>query len=138
MDKPLVAIIYKLARGNEICIDVSPAVKELFEESIRKIRSQRRQDRRHLVYVDCMEGLTDTAIAGTQEDIAHLVIRMETYDRLYANIEKLSELQQRRLLLHFFQNMTYRQIAALESVNQSVVGNSIRRAIENLRECFAE
>ncbi|TEB07114.1 hypothetical protein Psch_00657 [Pelotomaculum schinkii] len=48
MDKPLVTISYKLANGSQISVEVSTAVKELLEQSDRQIRSQRRQDRRHL------------------------------------------------------------------------------------------
>ena len=62
MDNALVTIKYKTANGNEICIEVSPPVKELLEQSDRQIRSQRRQDRRYLDYMDFIDELTDTAM----------------------------------------------------------------------------
>ena len=132
MDKPFVTITYKTANGNEICVEVSTSVKELLEQSDRQIRSQRRQDRRHLDYMDFIDGLTAAAMSYPQEDAADLVIRMESYRQLYAAINRLSTVQRRRLLLHLLDNLTYRQIADLEGVNQSAVGYSIKRALNQL------
>lgn len=138
MDKPLVTIKYKTANGSEICVEVSTPVKELLEQSSRQIQSQRRQDRRHLDYVDFIDGLTDTAMRNPQEDIADLVIRMESYQRLYTAINQLSEIQRRRLTLNFIDNLTHRQIAEIEGVDQAAIGRSIKRALNQLYKLLAE
>ncbi len=132
MDKPFVTITYKTADGKQLCVEVSTSVKELLEQSDRQIRSQRRQDRRHLAYIDFAGSLTDRAIDYPQEDAADFIIRMESYERLYAEINQLSEAQRRRLLLHFVDNLTHRQIAELEGVNQAAIGRSIKRALKQL------
>ena len=134
MDKSLVTIEYKTANGSRISVEVSTPVKELLEQSDRKIRSQRRQDRRHLDYVDFIDDLADMAMTYPQEDTADLVIRMESYGRLYTAINKLSDVQRRRLLLHFADNLTYRQIADLEGVDHSAVYRSIKLAISQLKK----
>ena len=124
-------ILYTLADGKRICLEVSIEVKELLEQSDRQIRSQRRQDRRrHTEYV---ESLIDTTTVLTQEDLADLVDRMDSYRRLHAAIGKLSETQRRRLALCFFGDFTYRQIAALENVSFCAVSLSIKQALEKLR-----
>lgn len=138
MDKSLVMIKYKTADRNEICVEVSTSVAELLEQSDRQIRSQRRQDRRHLENAEYIDGLTDTAILYPQEDTADLFIRMESYGQLYTAINELSEVQRRRLLLYFADNLTYRQIAKLEGVNQSAIGNSIKHAIIQLKQIITE
>ncbi|MEY8356898.1 sigma factor-like helix-turn-helix DNA-binding protein [Lachnospiraceae bacterium 54-53] len=138
MNKPLVTIKYKTTNGNEICVEVSTSVKELLEQSDRQIRSQRRQDRRHLDYVDFIDGLTDTAMRNPQEDIADLVIRMESYQRLHTAINQLSDIQRRRLTLNFIDNLTHRQIAEIEGVNQAAIGRSIKRALNQLCKLLAE
>ncbi|MBY9077774.1 hypothetical protein KIH86_29190 [Paenibacillus sp. HN-1] len=138
MDKPLVTIKYKTANGSEICVEVSTPVKELLEQSSRQIQSQRRQDRRHLDYVDFIDGLTGTAIRNPQEDIADLVIRMESYQRLHTAINQLSEIQRRRLTLNFINNLTHRQIAEIEGVDQAAIGRSIKRALNQLCKLLAE
>ena len=134
MDEPSVTIKYKLADGKRICIEVSIPVKELLEQSDRQIRSQRRQDRRYLIFTGCIDELEETAIAAAQEDVADLVIRMDSIGQLYAAMDKLSETQRRRLELRFFDGMTYRQIAKTENVTHKSVEESIISALKRLKE----
>jgi RNA polymerase sigma factor (sigma-70 family) len=138
MDKSFIAITYKTANGNRICVEVSTPVKELLEQSDRQIRSQRRQDRRHLDYMDFIDGLTDAAMNYSQADAADLVMKMESYRQLYTAIGKLPEVQRRRLLLHFVDNLTHRQIAELEGVDRGSVGRSIKHALIQLQKYLTE
>jgi RNA polymerase sigma factor (sigma-70 family) len=126
MDKPLVEIMYTLANGKRIRLEVSSEVKDLLQQADRQIRSQRRQDRRrHTEYID---GLTDPTIVLPQEDFADLVDRMDSYKRLYAAIDTLPEAQGRRLCLYYFAGLNYRQIAEIEGVNQGTAAHSVDRA----------
>ena len=138
MDKPLVKISYKLANGSRITVEVSTSVNEVLEETDRQIRSQRRQDRRHIDFVEYIDELTDPAMINPQSDPADLVIRMESDRQLYAAIDKLSEVQRRRLLLYIKHNLTYQQIADLEGVNKSAIGQSIKRSIEQLYKLLTD
>ena len=132
MDKPLVVIKYKPADGKRISVEVTPTVMELLEQSDRKIRSQRRQEkRRHTEYVD---GLTDTTTVLPQEDFANLISRMDSYKQLYAAIDMLSDTQQRRVRLHYFCGLSYRQIAVIEGVGYRRIGYSIEQALARLRK----
>jgi len=133
MDKPKVGIIYTLANGKRVLIDVTIEVKELLEQSDRQTRSQMRKDRRHLNFVGSMDEL-DTLPTLPQEDTAALVIKMDSCKRLYTAIGKLPELQQRRLLLYFFQEMNFRQIAELEGVSIATVARTIDRALDTLKK----
>ena len=138
MEKSLVTITYKTANGNKICVEVSTSVKKLLEQSDRQIRSQRRQDRRHLDYMDFIDGFTDADMNDPQVDAADFLMKMEIYRQLYAAIGKLPEAQRRRLLLHFVDNLTYRQIANLEGVNQAAISHSIKRALIQLQKDFTD
>ena len=136
MDKPYVEIMYKLADGKRIRLEVTSEVKDLLEQADRQIRSQRRQERRrHTEYID---GLTDTTIVCPQEDFADLVDRMDSYKRLYSAIEKLTDVQKRRLCLYFFGGLTYREIADFENVNHRTVIRSVEQALCRLRKYYAE
>jgi len=134
MDEPLITVVYKLADGKRIRLDVSSEVGDLLEQSDRQIRSQRRQDRRYLIYAGCIDEFDDTAMAATQEDVADLLIRMDSYNQLYAALAKLSETQRRRLEKRFFDGLTYRMIAKIENVSHKTVEVSIARALKRLRE----
>jgi len=131
MDKPLVEMMYKLADGKRIRLEVTSEVKDLLKQADRQIRSQRRQDRRrHTEYID---GLTDTTDVLPQEDFADLVDRMDSYKRLYAAIEKLSDVQRRRVTLYYFGGLNYRQIADIEGVHHSTVIRAVAQARKELK-----
>ncbi len=132
MDETHALISYRLADGKRISLVVTIEVKNLLEQADRQIRSQRRQDRRrHTEYVD---GLTNTTTVLPQEDFADLVSRMDSYRRLYAAIERLSDIQRRRVKLYYFGWLTYRQIADCEKASLGAVARSVTRALGNLRE----
>ena len=129
----LTEILYTLANGKRIRVNVSVEVKSLLEQTDRQIRSQGRKDRRHLTHVESIDEL-ESVLALPQEDIADLIIIMDSHKQLYAAIGKLSEVQRRRLLLHHVHKLTHRQIAVLESVSPSAIGQSIKKAIEQLHK----
>ena len=136
MDKPLVTITYKLANGNEICVEVSTSVQELLEQSDRQIRSQRRQDRRHLDFAVQTDDDFESSLLPAHEDTADLLERMERDSLLHEAIGKLTEVQQRRLRLYYFGGLTYSQIARLEGKNYRSVIDSINQAIKRLGKLY--
>jgi RNA polymerase sigma factor (sigma-70 family) len=138
MDKPLVEILYTLADGKRICLEVSIEVKDLLAQADRQIRSQRRQDRRYLSNEEYIEGLTDTTTVNPHEDIADLIDRMDSYKRLYAAIETLPETQKRWVLLYYIENFTYRQIAKMEGVHHTTVMRTILKAHKLLKQFMQE
>ena len=132
MDMPTVGITYKLANGEQICIDVSIEVQEVLEETDRKLRSQGRQDRRRLNFVGGADEL-DSVNKQHQEDTADTVIRLESYNRLYAAIEKLSEVNRRRIFLYHFCGLKCREIALIENVSEAAASRSLRKARKILK-----
>jgi RNA polymerase sigma factor (sigma-70 family) len=85
-----------------------------------------------------IDDLTDAAMNNPQADTADLVMKLEGYRQLYTAVNKLPEAQRRRLLLHFVDNLTYRQIAELEGVNPVAVSHSIKRALIQLKKCLTD
>ena len=134
MDKSLVTIIYKIDNGSKICVEVSTPVEELLEQSDRQIRSQRRQDRRHLDFtVFTNEDLADS-LSPAYEDTADLLEKKERDTRLHDAISKLSGVQRRRLYLYYFDGFNYGQIARIEGVSCQTVFSTIKKALEHLRK----
>ena len=137
MDKLLMGIMYTLSNGRRIRINVPAPVGELLEELDRQARSQKRKDRRYLDFVESVDEL-DPVNAQPQEDTAALIIRIDSYNRLYAAIEKLPELQRRRLLQYFVEGLNYRQIAELEGVTITAIGRAVERALFTLKKLLKE
>jgi len=133
MEKSLVTITYKTASGNKLCVEVSTSVKELLEQSDRQIRSQRRQDRRHLDFAVQTDEELLSSLLPAQEDTADLLERIERDTRLYEAIDRLTEIQRRRLCLYYFDGLSYRQIARLEGVTHRTVISTIEHSLNRLR-----
>jgi len=137
MDK-LITIEYKTANGSRICVEVSTPVKELLEQSDRKIRSQGRQDRRRLDFTPLTDEFLELSLLAAAEDTADLYEKIERDARLYEAIDKLTETQKRRLRLYYFRGLKYREIAELEGVNPATIGQSIRLSLKQLCKLLAE
>ena len=137
MDK-LLTIEYKTANGNKISIEVSTSVKEVLEETDCKIRSQGRQDRRRLDFTPLTDEFLEISLLAAAEDTADLYEKIERDARLHEAIDKLTEVQKRRLRLYYFRGLKYREIAELESVNTTSIGQSIRLALKQLYKLLAE
>ena len=138
MDKSFVTIEYMNADGRKICIEVSIAVKELLEQSDRQIRSQRRQDRRHLDFAPLTDGRLGSSLVDAYEDAADLLIKKECYTWLDNAIRSLTEVQQRRLRLYYFSGLSYSQIAEAEGVNYRSVIDSVQQAVKHLKQLYDE
>jgi len=123
--------MYELSNGKQIHIDVPIPVKEFLEEFDWQARSQKREDRRYLDFVENVDEL-GTLHVQPQKDTAAHVIKIDTYNRLYAAIDKLIELQRRRLLMYYIKGLNYSQIADLEGVSIATVARTIERALNAL------
>jgi len=134
MEEPLITIIYKLADGKRIKIEVTSEVVDALEQSDRQIRSQRRQDRRYLIYTGYIAEFDDSTMTAPVEDTADLLIRMDSYKQLHAALDKLSAIQRRRLELRFLDGLKYRDIAQIENVSHKTVEDSVARALRKLKK----
>jgi RNA polymerase sigma factor (sigma-70 family) len=138
LDKSLVTITYKTASGSKIRVEVSTPVKELLEQSDRQIRSQRRQDRRHLDFAAQADEDLLESLLPAYKDTADLLEIIERDTRLHKAIGQLTEIQRRRLYLHFFEGLSYRQIAELEGVTHRTVISTIENSLNRLRKLFQD
>jgi RNA polymerase sigma-70 factor (ECF subfamily) len=131
-----IEILYTLAAGERICLTVTVEVKDLLEQADRQIRSQRRQDRRHIDFAAYTDGESENLMCIPQNDPAELLERKESYGQLHDAITRLTKIQRRRLHMYFFEDMTYRQIAEIEGVGYKAVARSVAQAVEALRRLY--
>lgn len=66
------------------------------------------------------------------EPLEDTVLRRLQYDQLHSAIGQLPKSQQKRLILHYFDGMTYEQIALLEGCTIMPVKRSIDKALRKL------
>ena len=138
MDKPLVTKVFKLANGRRIRLEMPGDVWELLEQSTRQIRSQRRQDRRYLIYTNSIDEIEDDSIATAQEDVADLLIKMDRRRQLHAAMDELPTALRRMVYLYYYCGLTHREIAHSENVHHSTVSRSLKLALEMLKKRLTE
>jgi len=64
--------------------------------------------------------------------------RHEDIKALYRAMEKLSATQKRRLLLHYTENLTFREIALREGCHMNAVYKSVTSALKTLRALIGD
>ena len=72
----------------------------------------------------------------SEESLEETVSRCIEYELLHKAISKLPETQRRRLLLYFFGELSYEQIAKLEGCTKMAVKGSVDIALKKLKKLF--
>ena len=88
---------------------------------------------RHYEQSEVTEASLNKRAMKPQEPIEETVFQRIEVDKLHQAIAKLPEKQRRRLVLYYFGEFTYEQIAEMEGRTISPVKRSIEKAIENLK-----
>lgn len=70
------------------------------------------------------------------ESFDGLIARSRLYAQLHRAISELPEIQKRRLILYYFQGLTYEQIAEMEGCTKRAVKFSVDIAVEKLKKFF--
>lgn len=113
--------------------EISAAVFALFDAFELDDLSYLNEADRHYEQSKLTEGsLYDRAVhrPATVEESA--LQRME-YAQLHRAISKLPEIQRRRLILYYFQGLTYEQIAGMEGCTFQAVAKSVAAAEKRLK-----
>lgn len=87
---------------------------------------------------DSFDDLVPKYVDVTKPSLVEQLLEREEIRQLYIGIAKLPPTQRRRVILYYFKDMTYEEIAQQEGCSKSPVERSIRRAIKKLQEFFSE
>ena len=119
--------------GVERCVEINKPLFDAFDRfELEDISFMHKVDK-HYERTEQTEASLNKRAVKPQESVEEIVSqRMET-DRLHQAIAQLPEKQRRRLVLYYFGEFTYEQIAEMEGCTISPVKRSIEKAIENLK-----
>lgn len=127
---------FKDIRGALQSIEIDEVLYELFNRFELEDISYFNKLSRHIEHSELTEASLNERAFCKPESIEEEVSRNMEYELLHRVIEKLPEVQRRRLLLYFFGEMTYEQIAAIEGCTKRAVKFSVDIAIEKLKKDF--
>ena len=127
---------FKDSRGELQTIEIDEVLYGLFNRFELEDISYLNKLSRHIEHSELTEASLNDRAFCKPESIEEKVSRNIEYELLHKAISKLPEIQRRRLLLYFFGEMTYEQIAALEGCTKRAVKFSVDIAIEKLKKDF--
>ena len=123
-------------QGNRHHFEISAAVFALFDSFELDDLSYLNEVDRHYEQSELTEAsLYDRAVhrPATVEESA---LQSMEYAQLHRAISELPEIQKRRLILYYFQDLTYEQIAEMEGCTKRAVKFSVDIAVEKLKKFF--
>ena len=91
---------------------------------------------RHIEHFEQTEQSLNRRAFSKEESVEETVLRSIEYERLHRAISELPERQRRRLILYYFEGLTYEQIARMEGCTIMPVKRSIDSAIKKLKLLF--
>ena len=123
-------------QGHRHHFEISAAVFALFDSFELDDLSYLNEVDRHYEQSELTEGsLYDRAMhrPATVEESA---LQSMEYAQLHKAISELPAIQQRRLILYYFQGLTYEQIAEMEGCTFQAVAKSVAAAEKRLKKFF--
>ena len=89
---------------------------------------------RHYEQSEVTEATLNRRALNPPESVEETVSQRMEVDKLHQAIAQLPEKQRRRLVLYYFGEFTYEQIAAMEGCKFQVIAKSIKTAEKNLKK----
>lgn len=117
---------------------VSEEIAEELNAFIRRERNLRRWDERHLEQFFLSDEMIHNRIYNSSEGIEQIILKKELAIYLYKVINDLPQIQRRRFLFYFDENLIYEQIAERENCTKQSVKESVDRAKTKVKEKIKE
>lgn len=120
--------------GVKQCVEIDKALFDAFDEFELQDLSFMNEADRHYEQSQQTEESLNRRAAKPQEPVEEIVCQRIEADKLYQAIARLPEKQRRRLVLYYFGEFTYEQIADMEGCKFQVIARSIKAAENNLKK----
>ena len=120
--------------GTEQCMEIDKALFDVFDRfELDDISFMNEMDR-HYEQSEQTEQSLNRRAAQPQESVEEAVFQRAEVETLRQAIAKLPEKQRRRLVLYYFGDFTYEQIAEMEGCKYQTVQDTIYAALKNLKK----
>ena len=93
---------------------------------------------RHIEQSEIWETSLNERALERPETVEDIVFRNLQTEDLYKAIDKLPDIQKRRVRMYFFEGMTYEQIAEYEKCKHPAAVKSVKAALKNLKRFLSE
>ena len=132
-DQPRYYLAFVDSTGTEQCIEIDKALFDVFDRFELEDISFMNEVDRHYEQSEQMEQSLNRRTAQPQKSVEDAVFQRAEVETLRQAIAKLPEKQRRRIILYYFGDFTYEQIAKMEGCKYQTVQDSIYAALKNLK-----
>ena len=133
---PRFYLFFKDGGGVKRWMEIDKALFDTFNEFELDDLSFFNEVDRHYEQSEVTEATLNRRAAKPQESVEETVSQRMEVDKLHQAIAQLPEKQRRRLVLYYFGEFTYEQIADMEGCTKRAVKFSVDIALQNLKEIF--
>ena len=123
-------------QGNRRHFEISAAVFTLFDSFELDDLSYLNEVDRHYEHSELTEASLYDRAVNRPATVEESALQSMEYAQLHRAISELPEIQKRRLILYYFQGLTYEQIAGMEGCTKRAVKFSVDIAVEKLKKFF--
>ena len=127
-DHPQYFVEFNDGEGIHHCVEVNEKQFREFEKNELADLSYLNERDRHLEKTPLSDTVIHQRSAEPEDPLQEILEASEARERLHKAILMLSSVQQRRVLMYYFRNMTYEEIADAEHCSLQSVDESLRGA----------
>lgn len=128
------AVRFKDSRGKLQEVELTSELYELFNNfELEDISAMHKFDK-HIEHSELLDSTLFKRSIKKSLSVDYQVEKKIIYEELMLALKKLSETQQRRIKMYFFDNMTLDEISKLEKCSFQAISKSINLALENLNK----
>ena len=137
-NRPSYYLSFQNSQGVSICMEIDKSLFELLDRFELEDLSFLNEMDNHRERFELSEKMLNARLVQKQETVEDIVFRQLQNEMLHKAILQLPEIQRRRLVLYYFGNFTYEQIAEMEGCKHPAIIKSIKAAISNLKKYFSK
>ena len=132
-DKHSYLLSFTDGQGRKHRFEISKSLYELFDEFELDDLSALNEFDRHMEHSELTEGALNERAFIVPKSVEEIVYEHIQSEQLHNAISQLPKVQRRRLMLYYFAELTYEQIAEMEGCTIMPVKRSVDAAIKKLK-----
>ena len=133
-EKPHFYVSFKDGQGVQTCMEIDKAVFDLLDRFELDDLSFLNEWDRHIEHSELTEVALHTRAIADIESVEITAYKSMRNEQLRRAIAALPEVQRRRLVMYYFDSLTYEEIAEKEGCTHPAVIKSVRAAISKLKK----
>ncbi len=133
-EKNIYTITFKDAMGTVHCVEVKEDIFNFFNKNELEDISQMHKFERHIEHSELTENSINKRAFNRETNIDEYLISKLEIENLRTAINKLPEIQRKRIKLYFFENMNIDKIAEIEKCTHQAISCSLKIALKNLKK----